>query len=96
MLLTLALGKNNESFNSLLYLKITVLVAALTRAGVQTARLERLCLGCVGVLYPFIRCAETHGLCKSWVGKKCMRGKGSSRSVSGYKDKGTILPLATV
>lgn len=48
MLLTLALGKNNESFNLLLYLKITFLVAALTRAGVQTARLERLCLGFVG------------------------------------------------
>lgn len=45
------------------------------------------------MLHPFIRCAEKIGR------KKRRRERGvqdQSAGVSGYKDKGTILPLATV
>lgn len=53
MLLTLVLGKNTESFTSLLYLKITFMVAVLTSIGVQTARLEILYMNFFGDVASF-------------------------------------------
>lgn len=69
------------------------MVAALPSIGVQTARLEVFTCIFLEMLHPFIRCTGKLGR------KKRRRDRGvqdQSAGVSGYKDKGTILPLATV
>lgn len=75
------------------------MVSALTSIGVQTARLEMF------LLEYFWRCrilllgVGRQIVCGKATQKKCMRERGvqdQSAGVSGCKDKGTILPLATV
>lgn len=69
------------------------MVAALPSIGVQTARLE-------AFTWIFWRCCILFlGVLERLGEKKCRRERGvqdQSAGVSGYKDKGTILPLATV